>query len=191
MTPTYKIILNPAAGNNNGQKAQPLIEQQLKQHNLTYDLVRTGHPGHGIELTRQAVKDGFAAIIAAGGDGTANEVVNGLQLSRQDGLAVPPIGLLCVGRGNDFAGSLGLPEDIVGGVQGLLAGGRRTVDIGRVVAEKVPQGRYFCNCVGVGFDAITTIEVHKLPRWGGFLAFMLGVLKTVFLYNKAPLARIE
>ncbi len=191
MTPTYKIILNPAAGNNNGLKALPHIEQLAKQHNLSYDLVRTDSPGHGIQLTRQAVHDGYAVIVAAGGDGTANEVLNGLMQCKQEGLSTPPMGVLCVGRGNDFAGSLGLPEDLEGGIQALLAGRRRTVDIGRVAGGLVPQGRYFCNCVGVGFDAITTIEVHKLPRWGGYAAFMVGVLKTVFLYNKAPTARID
>lgn len=172
-------------------KALPRIDKLCKQHNLTYDLVRTDHPGHGIELTRQAVKDGFNIIVAAGGDGTANEVVNGLIQSRSEGLPIPPMGVLCVGRGNDFAGSLGIAEDLEGGFQTLLGGGRRIVDIGRVSGGMVPKGRYFCNCVGVGFDAITTIEVHKLPRWGGYLAFMVAVLRTVFLYNKAPLARIE
>lgn len=191
MTPTYKIILNPAAGNNNGQKALPAIEQLCARYNLSYDLVRTERPGHGIELTRQAAREGYAVIVAAGGDGTLNEVVNGLMQCKLEGLPVPLIGVLCVGRGNDFAGSLGLPEDIEGGIKTLLSGRRRTVDIGRVVGGLVPQGRYFCSCVGVGFDAITTIEVHKLPRWGGYLAFMAAVLKTVFLYNKAPLARIE
>jgi diacylglycerol kinase (ATP) len=191
MTPTYKIILNPAAGNNNGLKSLPQIEYLIKQHNLNCDLVRTERPGHGIELAQQAVTDGFSVIVAAGGDGTANEVLNGLMQCRLAGLPVPPMGVLCVGRGNDFAGSLGLPEDLPGGLQALLSGKRRTVDVGQVVAELVPNGRYFCNCVGVGFDAITTIEVHKLPHWGGYAAFMVGVLKTVFLYNKAPLARIE
>ncbi len=191
MTPTYKIILNPAAGNNNGLKALPHIEQLANQHNLTFSLARTERPGHGVELTRQAVKDGFEVVVAAGGDGTVKEVLNGLMQCKLEGLSTPPMGVLCVGRGNDFAGSLGLPENLEGGVQGLLAGRKRIVDIGRVVGELVPQGRYFCNCVGVGFDAITTIEVHKLPRWGGYAAFMVGVLKTVFLYNKAPMARIE
>jgi len=191
MTPTYKIILNPAAGNNNGLKALPRIEGLLKQSGASFDLVRTERPGHGIELTRQAVKEGYPVIVAAGGDGTTNEVVNGLVQSRLEGLSVPPLGVLCAGRGNDFPGSLGLPEDLEGGVKNLLAGNRRTVDVGRVTGGDVPQGRYFCNCVGVGFDAITTIEVHKLPRWGGYAAFMVGVLKTVFLYNKAPMARIE
>jgi diacylglycerol kinase (ATP) len=191
MTPTYKIILNPTAGNNNGLKSLPMIEQLAKQHNLTYDLVRTERPGHAIELTRQAVKAGYGVIVAAGGDGTANEVLNGLMQCKLEGLSIPPMGVLCVGRGNDFAGSLGLPEDLEGGVRALLGSSQRTVDIGRVVGGLVPLGRYFCNCVGVGFDAITTIEVHKLPRWGGYAAFMVGVLKTVFLYNHAPVARIE
>lgn len=191
MTTTYKIILNPAAGNYNGQKALPHVEQLLKQHNLSYNLVRTERPGHGIELTRQAVKDGFDVIVAVGGDGTTNEVVNGLMQCKQESLSVPPLGMLCAGRGNDFPGSLGFPEDLDGGFQALVAGNRRAVDIGLVTGGDYPQGRYFCNCVGVGFDAITTIEVHKLPRWGGYLAFLVGVFKTVFLYNKAPLARIE
>jgi diacylglycerol kinase (ATP) len=191
MTPTYKIILNPSAGNGNGLKALPKIEQLCKDRQLSFDLVRTERVGHGIELTRQAVQDGFAVVVAAGGDGTVNEALNGLMQARQDGLPMPPLGVLCVGRGNDFAGSLGLAEDLPGGLAGLQAGRRRTVDIGRVAGGLVPSGRYFCNCVGVGFDAITTIEVHKLPRWGGYLAFMVGVLKTVFLYNHAPMARIE
>jgi diacylglycerol kinase (ATP) len=191
MTPSYKIILNPTAGNGNGRKAQPHIEQLFKQHNLSYSLLLTESPGHGIELTRQALIDGCDVIVAAGGDGTVNEVVNGLMLSKLAGAAIPPLGVLCVGRGNDFAGSMGIPEDLVGGVQALIGGFKRTVDVGRVAGGNYPNGRYFANCVGVGFDAITTIEVHKLPRWGGYLAFMAAVLKTVFLYNKAPLARIE
>jgi diacylglycerol kinase (ATP) len=191
MTKPYKIILNPAAGNYNGRKAQPRIEQLLKQHNLSYDLTLTEQPGHGIELTKQAVADGYTVIVAAGGDGTTNEVVNGLMQCKLEGLHSPPLGILCAGRGNDFPGSLGLPEDLEGGIENLIIGNTRTVDVGRVVGGLAPQGRYFCSCVGVGFDAITTIEVHKLPRWGGFLAFMAAVLKTVFLYNHAPLARIE
>ncbi len=191
MATYYKIILNPAAGNGNGAKSLPHLEQLLKQSNTRYELALTSGEGNGIELARQAVTGGYDVIVAAGGDGTVNEVVNGLMQMKQQGQAIPPLGVFCVGRGNDFAGSLGIPEDLPGGVQALLAGQRRVVDIGLVTGGKYPTGRYFCNCVGVGFDAITTIEVHKLPRWGGYLAFMAAVLKTVFLYNKAPLAKIE
>jgi len=188
MTNTYKIILNPTSGNGNGLRLLPQIEQLLTKYKLSYDLVRTEKIGHGIELTRQAVKDGYKAIIAAGGDGTVNEVINGLMQCKLDGLAIPPLGVLSVGRGNDFAGSMGIPADLEAGVQALVDDHRRTIDIGRVMGGIYPEGRYFGNCVGVGFDAITTIEVHKLPRWGGFFGFLVAVLKTVFLYNKAPMA---
>ncbi len=188
MSNTYKIILNPTAGNGNGLNAIPEIEKLLNQHNLSFDLVRTERVGHGIELTRQAVKDGYKAIISAGGDGTVNEVINGLMLCQQEGLSIPPLAVFSVGRGNDFAGSMGIPSDLEGGIQALIDDHRRTIDIGKVTGGIFPQGRYFGNCVGIGFDAITTIEVHKLPRWGGFLGFLVAVLKTVFLYNKAPMA---
>jgi len=188
MTNTYKIILNPTAGNGNGLRLLPQIEQLFTKYKLSYELVRTGKIGHGIELTRQAVRDGYKAIIAAGGDGTVNEVINGLMQCKLEGLALPPLGVLSVGRGNDFAGSMGIPAELEAGVQALVDDRHRTIDIGRVIGGIYPEGRYFGNCVGVGFDAITTIEVHKLPRWGGFFGFLVAVLKTVFLYNKAPMA---
>jgi YegS/Rv2252/BmrU family lipid kinase len=188
MTNAYKIILNPTAGNGNGLRLFPKIEQLFNQHGVSFDLVRTEHPGHGIELTRQAVKAGCKFIVAAGGDGTVNEVINGLMQCNLEGSTLPPLGVLSVGRGNDFAGSMGIPTDLEGGVQALLDDHRRIIDIGKVTGGLYPEGRYFGNCVGVGFDAITTIEVHKLPRWGGFMGFLVAVLKTVFLYNKAPKA---
>jgi YegS/Rv2252/BmrU family lipid kinase len=188
MTNTYKILLNPTAGNGNGLRTLPQIEHLLTQHGVSFDLVRTERPGHGIELTRQAVKDGYRVIIAAGGDGTVNEAINGLMQCKLEGLTLPPLGVISVGRGNDFAGSMGIPTDLEGAVQALLDDQHRTIDIGKVAGGMYPEGRYFGNCVGVGFDAITTIEVHKLPRWGGFMGFLVAVLKTVFLYNKAPMA---
>ena len=188
MTTSYKIILNPTAGQGNGLKALPQIEHLFTHSGVSFDLQRTEHPGHGIELTLQAIKEGYEVIVAAGGDGTVNEVINGLMQSKLEGKPIPALGVLSVGRGNDFAGSMGIPTDLPGGFQALVAGKRRSIDVGRVTGGRYPQGRYFGNCVGVGFDAITTIEVHKLPRWGGFLGFLVAVLKTVFLYNKAPMA---
>src|SRR4030042_3164321 len=106
MINTYKIILNPTAGNANGLRELPQIEQLFTQHGVSFDLVRTEHPGHGIELSRQAVRDGYKAVIAAGGDGTVNEVINGLMQCKQEGISIPALGVLCVGRGYDFAGRI-------------------------------------------------------------------------------------
>jgi len=187
----YKIIANPVAGHGNGLQAIPKIERALAKLGLAYELVRTERPWQAVEIAKQSAADGFDVIVAAGGDGTVNEVINGLMLFRQASGRAPALGVLCAGRGNDFAASVGIPEDLDQACRVLAAGQRRLIDIGQVYGGSYPHGRFFGNCVGVGFDAMTTIEVAKLPRWGGFFSFLLGVLKTAFIYNKAPLATIE
>jgi YegS/Rv2252/BmrU family lipid kinase len=187
-----KIIANPAAGGGSGAKSIPRIEQILTAHGLAYDLVSTGARGDAIELARQATIDGYAVVVAAGGDGTANEVINGLLKARGERSDLrPALGVLGIGRGCDFAHTIGVPHELEAACQVLAQGNRRSIDLGRVRGELYPDGRYFGNCVGVGFDAIATIEVSKLPRLGGFLSFFIAVLKTIFLYYRAPLTRIE
>ena len=187
---TYKIIANPAAGSGAGERALPRIEQLLREAGLDHSIVHTERVGQAIELAREAALAGHDVVVALGGDGTVNEVVNGLLQAAEAGRPVP-LGVLCGGRGNDFAASVGIPYELEEGCQTLLRDQRRSIDIGRVSGGLFPQGRYFANCVGMGFDAIATIEVKKLPRLGGFLSFLIAVLKTIFLYNKAPLATIE
>ena len=186
-----RVILNPAAGHGNGAHLLPAIEASLTRHALDYDLVCTGHPGHAIQLAGDAIRDGVELIVAAGGDGTLNEVVNGLMRSKLAGGPQPTLGVICAGRGNDFSGSVGIPEELDQACQLLKLGRSRLLDIGRVTGGIHPEGRYFINCVGVGFDAVATIEAAKLPRWGGFLSFLVAIFKTIFLYNHAPLATIE
>jgi diacylglycerol kinase (ATP) len=187
----YKIIANPTAGGGAGARAIPQIEQWLTRYNLDFDIVRTERPGHGIELAQEAVIAGYDVVVAAGGDGTANEVINGLMEAGRAGGHSSALGVLSIGRGNDFAHGVDVPHDLERACQVLTEDHRRMIDIGRVAGGLYPQGRYFGNCVGVGFDAITTIEVAKLPRLGGFLSFFIAVLKTIFLYYKAPLTTIE
>ena len=146
--------------------------------------------GHAIQLARQAALDGYEVIVAAGGDGTVNEVLNGLMEARTESKNRPALGVLCCGRGNDFAPCVNIPEDLPGAFQVLKDDHRRMIDIGRVRGGKFPQGRYFANNVGVGFDAIGTIEVAKLPEWG-MLSFLIAILKTIFLFYKGPPVRLD
>jgi diacylglycerol kinase (ATP) len=163
----------------------------MAEHRLDFDLVRTERPWHGAEIAREAAASGVDIVVSLGGDGTANEVLNGLMEARLAGKGTSAMGVLGAGRGSDFAHTIGIPKELESACQVLVEGGRRKIDIGRVVGGLYPQGRYFANCVGVGFDAIATIEAAKLPRWGGFLSFLVAVLKTVFLYNKAPVSTVE
>jgi diacylglycerol kinase (ATP) len=186
----YKIIANPNAGHGKGAKAIPVIEQELARLGLDFELVRTERVGHAIQLANEAAQAGYEVIVAAGGDGTVNEVLNGLMEARRLSENRPALGVLCTGRGNDFAPCINIPEDLSGACQVLKDNHRRIIDIGRVSGGKFPQGRFFANNVGVGFDAIGTIEVAKLPEWGMF-SFLIAILKTIFLYYKGPTVRLD
>jgi YegS/Rv2252/BmrU family lipid kinase len=186
----YKIIANPNAGHGKGARAIPEIERELTRLGLDFDLVRTERVGHAIALARQAALGGYEVVVAAGGDGTVNEVLNGLLEARKESKNRPALGVLCTGRGNDFAPCVNIPEDLAAAFLVLKNDYRRMIDIGRVFGGKFPQGRYFANNVGVGFDAIGTIEVAKLPEWG-MLSFMIAILKTIFLFYKGPTVRLD
>jgi diacylglycerol kinase family enzyme len=101
------------------------------------------------------------------------------------------MGFLCVGRGNDFAFGMGVPQDLATGCRLLAQDHRRVVDVGHVTGGLFPQGRYFGNGVGIGFDAVVGFEALKLKWLTGFPSYIVATLKTVFLYYHAPLLRVE
>jgi diacylglycerol kinase (ATP) len=187
----HKIIVNPIANRGGGEQAIPQLESLLRGHDLEYDLVRTERPWHAADLAQEAVSAGYGTVVAVGGDGTANEVLNGLMRAKQAGLGSCTMGVLCVGRGNDFAYGMGIPLDLEGGCQALAQGYRRTIDVGRVAGGLYPDGRFFGNGVGIGFDAVVGFEALKLTWLHGFPSYLVAVLKTVFLYYKAPRTAIE
>src|SRR6476661_8319253 len=96
-----KVILNPYSGRGGGAKAKPRICQALEQAGVHFDLAETNGVGHGIELARQARLDGYATVVAVGGDGTVSEVMNGLAQATPPGELVGKLGLLPLGTGND------------------------------------------------------------------------------------------
>ncbi len=188
----YKIIVNPESGRGAGERAIPHIEQLLAGYGLDFVLVRTERPWHAAVLAQQACAEGYAVVVAVGGDGTANEVLNGLVLARNGGArAAPAMGVLGVGRGNDFAFGMGIPPGIEAGCRTLAAGHRRWIDVGRVGGGLHPQGRYFGNGVGIGFDAVVGFVALRMKRLHGFPSYIVAALKTIFVYYRAPLVHIE
>ncbi len=188
----YKIIVNPVSGRGAGNAAVPVVEGLLKEYGVDFHLTRTERPWHAAELAQRAAVEGYDNVVAVGGDGTANEVLNGLMLARQAGAAADTaMGILCVGRGNDFAFGMGAPRQLAEGCQALASGRRRTVDVGQVTGGLYPQGRYFGNGIGVGFDAVVGFEALKMTRLHGFPSYIVAALKTMYLYYRAPLVRVE
>jgi len=186
------VILNPVAGRGAGKKALPEIEATLKSLNIDYDLLITEEPGHAIKLAEEAGGNGYESVVAVGGDGTANEVINGLMNAVNNGKITSKLAVLPVGRGNDFSYGMGVPQDLKSACEILVNGHSRKIDIGFVKGGDYPEGRYFGNGVGIGFDAVVGFEAAKLPSFiTGMPAYLVAALKTIFLYFNAPLLRVE
>lgn len=187
----YKIIVNPASGRGLGSKSYPLIEKQLGLLGLDFDMEWTEARGHAVKLAEQAAKEGYDVVAAAGGDGTINEVLNGLMQARSNGRPNTILGVIPIGRGNDFCYGINVPHDLPAACELLAKCETKPINIGLVVGGDYPEGRYFGNGVGIGFDAVVGFEALKLKRLHGFPSYIVAALKTILLYFQAPTVQIE
>jgi diacylglycerol kinase (ATP) len=186
-----KIIVNPISGRGNGEKMFPWVDKHLRELGIDFEICRTESPGHAIDLAAQACADSFDNVVAVGGDGTANEVLNGLMKAVEQGIKPSALGFISVGQGNDFAFGVGIPTDLKAACQTLAQGCRKWIDVGFVQGGDYPKGRYFGNGIGIGFDAMVGFEALKIRHLHGFLSYMVAALKTISLYFNAPLLKIE
>jgi len=184
-------IVNPISGRGAGLVAANDLKIKAEAAGLDYKLVMTDEIGHAIRLAQEAAGEGAEVVVAVGGDGTANEVLNGLMRARQAGSGAPAMGVIGVGRGNDFAYGMGVPAGLEVGFQILTQGKRHPMDVGFVKGGLYPDGRFFGNGVGIGFDAVVGFEAAKIKWLHGFANYLVAALKTMFLYYRAPLVRVE
>jgi YegS/Rv2252/BmrU family lipid kinase len=187
----HKIIVNPVSGRGEGKTDIPRAESLLRTLGVPFDLVCTERPMHAVSLARAAAAEGYGVVAAMGGDGTANEVLNGLMQASLAGEGTAAMGIIAVGRGNDFANGIGVRHGLEASCRVLAAGKRRRIDVGKVSGGLFPEGRFFGNGIGVGFDAVVGLEAAKLTWLSGFLCYLVAALKTIFLYFNAPLLQIH
>jgi YegS/Rv2252/BmrU family lipid kinase len=187
----YKLIVNPTSGRGYGEEAITEIEKELSTLGLEYVSVKTEGPWHAAELAEQAVIEGFDVVVSVGGDGTANEVINGLMSAKNKSGRTAAMGVICVGRGNDFAFGIGIPTDLIADCRILAEDHRMMIDVGLVKGGLFPEGRYFGNGVGIGFDAVVGFEALKLKRLSGFPSYIVAALKTIFLYYQPAKVMME
>jgi diacylglycerol kinase (ATP) len=158
------IILNPAAGN-----ARDLEDVVARLSRVPNGEIRiSSKPGSAARFASAALRKGFDLVVAAGGDGTLNEVVNGIG----ENLGEARLGLIPLGTGNDFARTIGVPDDIEAAIDLIVIGETREVDLVRVTSDEV---RYFVNVSAGGFSGLVdeklTPEIKK--TWGP-LAYLRG-----------------
>jgi len=186
----YMVIVNPISGRGYAEKVIPDIENGMKKHGLEYELMRTERPWHAAELAELAAQHGYDVLVVAAGDGTANEALNGLMRAQKQGHAKIALALLPVGTGNDMSYGLGIRGDLEDNIATLAQNQRQQIDVGFVQGGDYPEGRYFVNGIGIGFDAMVGFVAVKI-RWArGLLAYLIAVFQTIFIYYKSPTVEI-
>jgi YegS/Rv2252/BmrU family lipid kinase len=169
-------IVNPVAGNGAGERIASRIAADFRSQGMRVDVVRTPAPDEAARLAREGAADGYRVIIAAGGDGTANEVANGIAGSGA-ALALYPIG-----GGNDFARALGYPRRARDVPRFLRGARRRAIDVGEL------NGRVFVNSAGVGIDGHVAQRIAATSRVvGKAFGYFAGSLIGIATYRPQPM----
>lgn len=165
------VIVNPHADVGRGIEHLETIRQAFRPLGEV-DIVLTEHGGHAQELADEAIQKGCDLLVAAGGDGTINEIVNSMMNSAVEGIK---LGIVPIGTGNDFAHSLGIALDVPTAVQNIIEGSTRKVDLALLEDDKGRQ-RYFENNMGVGFDANVIVRTSAINALRGFPKYLAGVM---------------
>ena len=182
MTPCI-VIGNPAAGR--GKTKWGDLLESIRSAGLDATGRITSYPGHAIELARAARRDGAETVIAAGGDGTVHEVVNGLLAERAG--EMPALAVIPLGSGCDYAKTFGIPEEPAEAARAIATAAVRNVDAGEITYRRdgTEHRRFFCNIAEVGIGGATVARAAKLPRALGGAVYGLAFCMTLPTYRRA------
>ena len=181
-----RVIMNPASARGRTARQWSQWGSVLKEHIGDYRLLTTTAPGEATLLARKALTSGADWLIAVGGDGTLNEVINGF--FDEQGQHINPqacLSVLMCGTGGDFRRSLGLSGDPIEAIQALAERPIRSIDVGKAVLtgfDGAPKTHYFLNIAsfGLGGEAAHRLNHSKLAaRLGGKAGFMWATLETL------------
>ncbi len=180
------VILNPVASGGAVRKKWPYVQQLLKEQGLIYDFAITNGPGQAIELAREGVEKGYRKIMAIGGDGTNNEVVNGICMQKVVPSQEIVYTILPLGTGNDWVKMYKISQDIPQCIAACKKMKTRLQDVGVVSYYKngVQKERYFANVAGMAYDAFLCNEAANLKtRYFKQFFYLFLIFKCLFKYQ--------
>lgn len=181
------VIVNPKAGTGKGLADWPVISNQMYRNGLAFTCVFTEKKYHAIELTVKAINDGFRKIVAIGGDGTVNEIVNGIFIQKKVVPSAILLAVIAVGTGNDWVRMLGIPKTYQEAIRAITAEQTVLQDVGLIsfYETKVKHQRYMANVAGMGFDARVNRVFNKLKDEGrsGKWLYLISMAKTLCTYR--------
>lgn len=176
-------VFNPVSGGGRGLRDRHRIESMLQQEGVSCTTAVSEYAGHTIELARNAMRAGHRRFLAVGGDGTLNELLNGLFLEDAALARTCILGIVPVGRGNDWARGRGIKLDYMSSIALLRAGRTMQHDVGMATlgTDAQPQVRYFINVAGAGFDA-HVVRLTRALRLGP-LTYLAGLVRGFASYQ--------
>lgn len=177
------IIFNPRAAYGRSVKKLPAIKSKFESLGIKVTIIPTTHGGHGTELVAGTDLSAYDGLLAAGGDGTVFEVLNGLYLHPKPERI--PLGLLPMGTGNAFVRELALQADaLTDAIELIHRGHTREVDVGQV--KSADKDFYFLNIVSMGFAVDAGLIAQKM-KFLGTAAYTLATLWKVLKLRTYPL----
>jgi YegS/Rv2252/BmrU family lipid kinase len=183
----WMVIVNPNAGNGKGKKDWGKISSNLKRYGINYKELFTEKKGHAIELSKKVVETGFRKILSVGGDGTLNEIVNGVFNQTACSTKDITIGSIPVGTGNDWGRMFGIPLDYEGAIKIIKEAKLMLHDIGVISffngSEK--GKRYFINIAGLGFESVVVKRTNAQKEKGrsGKAIYFYNLLMSLLSYK--------
>lgn len=180
-------IVNRAAGGGRTEKDWPVISHLLDKHGIPYEPVFTDRRLHASIITRNKLKEGYSKIIVVGGDGTMNEVINGVFAQHQIHTTEVMLGMISVGTGNDWAKMFNIPTDYEAAIQTIKLQKTFIQDAGLVTYVKNGKEwkRYFINIAGMGFGARVVERSNRMKDKGksGPMLYFYNIFYSLIRYR--------
>lgn len=183
-----RIILNPTAGNGAGVRLRPAIERVLTSKAAACDVVESRSSGHAASLAQEAMSEGITTIVAAGGDGTVHEVVNGIMTAETSAAGIR-LGVIPIGTGNDFVKMVPGLSTFGETMETLFAGRTAPVDVG--VVEWSGNREYFMNAMGTGIDVEVVRRLRRGRLMPGGIAYAVALARALAVYRPMPVTLVS
>jgi len=181
------VVVNPASANGKTGKHWPKTASFFEQEGFSFVYSFTEAPGHATEITRRYLKDGYDLIVSVGGDGTANEVVNGFFSNGEAIRNSAAVAFVSTGTGRDLSQTIGTPRDSAQAIRHIMRSSLRSVDVGKVSYvnnQGEQETRYYINVAGLGLDGDTVARVNRTSKaLGGFVSFLWAAVVSLFFYK--------
>lgn len=185
-------IVNPKAGKGRAVVDWPRISWMLTDAGIDFDHVFTQKKYHAVELTVRAIRNGYRKIISVGGDGTLNEIVNGIFIQQEVKTTDVLLAMMPLGIGNDWIRMYGIPRTYADATIAIKESHSFLQDVGMVkyYEAKVHHTRYFANAVGIGFDGYVAIGFNRLKEAGkkSKWLYVISMIKSVLTYRATKVA---